>query len=102
VAEHSPEWRILAKLFLADRRAGGGDAERLEAFFASLEPEEAAHPLVRWIARKRACLDWTENLCDMVSAYFGLPPKPLYPGEQPPGYEEAAAALQRRLEAEGL
>jgi len=91
----------MAKLFLADRRAAGSGGRPLEAFLASLTPEEARHPVAVWIAHKGPALDWVENVCDLVSAYFHLPPKPSFPGEYPPGYEEAAAALQRRIESEG-
>jgi hypothetical protein len=90
----------MAKLFLAERTAGarGADAA-FAAFFASLTPEEAAHPLAAWIAAKRADLDWNENVCDMVCRHFGLPPKPLWPGEPDGGYAAAAAALEARLRA---
>ena len=90
--------RILTKLFLADRNPGP-EPDRLGTFLADLDPLEAAHPLAVWIRRKQANLDWTENLCDMVSRYFGLPPRPMYPGEPPshPDYAPAAAALEAKL-----
>jgi hypothetical protein len=97
-----PAESILVRLFLAERGAGaaGGDAA-FSAFLASLEPEEAAHPLAAWIATKRADLDWNENVCDMLCRHFGLPPKPLWPGEAGNGYEAAASALEARLRAGG-
>ena len=92
------ERAVLAKLFLADRTPGGDGFAR---FFAALEPAEATHPIARWIERKRAALDWDENVCDMVSRYFGLPPKPLGPGERDNGYAAAAARLEQALTREG-
>ena len=94
--------RILAKLFLADR-AAIPESDRLDAFLNGLDPQEAAHPLAVWIRCKRADLDWTENLCDMVSRYFGLPPRPLYAQEPAshPAYAPAAAALEVRLRDQG-
>jgi len=89
---------ILSKLFLADRAARGRPApEAFERFLASLTPAEARNPIAGWIARKRDALDWNENVCDLVSRYFGIPQKPLWPGEQGNGYEEAAERLERRL-----
>lgn len=92
----------MARLFLAERAAGaaGGEAA-FSAFLASLDAAEAAHPLAAWIAAKRADLDWDENVCDMLCRHFGLPPKPLWPGEAGNGYAEAAAALEARLRAGG-
>ncbi len=90
--------RLLTKLFLADR-AATPEVDPLDAFLADLDAPEAAHPLAVWIRRKRPDLNWTENVCDMVSRYFGLPPRPLHAREQPshPPYAPAAAALEDRL-----
>lgn len=89
---------VLGKLFLAERAARGRPpAEAFDRFLASLTPREARHPLAAWIAGRRDALDWDENVCDLVSACFGLPQKPLWPSEQGNGYEEAAARLERQL-----
>ncbi len=94
--------RIMSKLFLAERACRGRPAEEaFDRFFASLIPEEAKHPIAVWIARKRHALDWNENICDMVSRYFHIPQKPLWPSERGNGYEEAAERLERRLAAQG-
>lgn len=88
---------VMAKLFLADRDAKDRPGTPWEPFFGALTPEEAAHPLAVWITRKRDALDWDENVCDMVSRYFGIPQKPLWPGEGDNGYKAAAEALERAL-----
>jgi|GEM_PF-4050260 len=89
---------IMSKLFLAERAARGRPAtEAFDRFLASLTLDEARHPIAAWIARKRDVLDWNENVCDMVSRYFHIPQKPLWPSEQGNGYEAAAEGLEQRL-----
>ena len=96
--ESTMERSIMAKLFLAERATRGRPAsETFDRFMASLNPSEARHPIAAWIARKRDSLDWNENVCDMVSRYFNLPLKPLWPGERGNGYDEAAEALERSI-----
>lgn len=89
---------IMAKLFLADRASGDrAGPEAFDRFLGSLSPEEAGHPLAAWVVRKRAALDWDENVCDMVSRYFGIPQKPLWTAESANGYAEAAERLEREI-----
>ncbi|CAB1129700.1 conserved protein of unknown function [Candidatus Hydrogenisulfobacillus filiaventi] len=92
--------RVMAKLFAAERLPEP-DGRKLARFLAWLEGEEAAHPVAAWLAEAGADLDWVENVCDFLSAYYGLPRRPLFPGEGE-GWEEAAAALEARLKAAGL
>jgi len=90
----------MAKLFLTDYLpAGPGDP--FARFLAALTPQEAEEPIAAWIAVKRESLDWTENVCDMVSRHFGLPVKPQWAGEAGNGYAAAAAALAARLGVPG-
>jgi hypothetical protein len=94
---------IMAKLFLADRVSGDRPGQAaFDRFLGSLNLEEARHPLAAWIARKRAALDWDENVCDMVSRYFGIPQKPLWAAESANGYAEAAERLERELTGQAL
>lgn len=91
---------IMIKLFLADRTSrdtAPGAGGPFSDFFDRLTAQEASHPLATWIARKRDALDWDENVCDMVSRYFRIPRKPLWPNEVDNGYEAAAEQLERRL-----
>lgn len=88
---------VMVKLFLADRDCRDAPGAPWERFFQALTRDEAGQPLAVWIARKRDALDWDENVCDMVSRYFGIPQKPLWEAERENGYEGAAAALERAL-----
>ena len=99
--ESSMERSIMSKLFMAERASRGRPAsEAFDRFMASLNPNEARHPIAAWIIRKRGALDWDENVCDMVSRYFNLPLKPLWPGERGNGYDEAAESLERSIAQE--
>ncbi len=88
---------VMAKLFLADRAAGGRPGGGFESFFAALTADEAEHPIAAWLARKRGVLDWDENVSDMVCRYFRIPPKPLWPHEDGAGHDAAAVRLEARL-----
>jgi hypothetical protein len=75
---------VLRRVIELDSSARDDRAKR-EALIASLSEEELREPTVRWIKLYANHLDWVDNILDLATRYFDLPPKPLDPQELP-GY----------------
>jgi hypothetical protein len=83
---------VLRRVIELDSSACDDRAKRA-ALVASLSEEELREPTVRWIKLYANHLDWVDNILDLATRYFDLPPKPLDPQELP-GYWTAVAEFR--------
>ncbi|MCY0870516.1 MAG: hypothetical protein OWT27_07995 [Firmicutes bacterium] len=71
---------VLRRIIELDAAPLDDEAKR-DALVASLSEQELCDPTARWLQVYAHNLSWLDNILDLATRYFGLPPKPVDPVE---------------------